>query len=143
MRNTCFSWVVFCALAATLGCRTPSADWDATWKLNPLKSNFQGPVVTISISEDGEYRYDTGISSMTFRCDGKDRKVGNNGTRACVKSSATVLDLIRKENGAKSSTYHWELSDGGKVLTLLATAFGPSGPVSTTQIDLAPAKRIP
>jgi hypothetical protein len=51
-----------------------------------------------------------------------------------MKSSATAMDLIRKENEAKSSTYHFELSDGGKVLSLLATAFGPRGPVSTTQI---------
>jgi hypothetical protein len=134
MRSAWFSWVVFCALAATSGCRTPSPDWNGTWKLNPSKSSFQGPVVTISISADGEYRLDDGKSSFTFRCDGKDRPIGNNGTRACVKSSATVLDLIRKENGVKTTASHWELSAGGKVLTWTATAFRPSGPVITSQI---------
>src|SRR5258708_7231046 len=99
MRNACFGWVVFCAFAATLGCRGPSTDWNGTWKLNPSKGNFQGPIFTISISADGEYRYNDGHSSFTFRCDGKDRPMGSNRTRACLKSSATVLDLTRKENG--------------------------------------------
>src|SRR5437588_8434394 len=134
-RNTRFGWVVFCALAATLvGCRTPSADWNGTWKLNPSKGNFQGPTFTISISADGEYRYDDGRSSFTFRCDGKDRPIGENRTRACVKSSTTVLDLTRQENGATTNAYRWELSADEKVLTSTATEFRPSGPVVTNQI---------
>ena len=135
MRNTRFGWVIFCALAATLGCRALSPDWNGTWKVNPLKSNFQGPIFTISISADGEYRYDDGRSSFTFRCDGKDRPIGNNRTRACVKSSATVLDLTQKENGVKMSANHWELSAGGKVLTSTATAFRSSGPVIAAQVN--------
>jgi hypothetical protein len=130
-----FLWVVVsCALTAALGCQTPSTDWNGTWKLNPSKGNFQGPVFTISISADGEYRYDDGHSNFTFRCDGKDRPAKNNRTRACVKSSATVLDLTQKENGVKTSANHWELSVDGKVLTATATAFRPSGPVITGQV---------
>jgi hypothetical protein len=45
-----------------------------------------------------------------------------------------MLDLTRKENGAKTNAYHWELSSGGKVLTSTATVFRPSGPVITSQI---------
>jgi hypothetical protein len=133
MRSAWFSWVVFCALTATLGCRAPSPDWSGTWKLDPSKS-YQGPLVTISISADGEYRYDDGGSSFTFRCDGKDRPIGKNRTQACVKGSATTLDLTRKENGAKMNAYHWELSADGKVLTAIVTAFRPSGPVTTSQV---------
>jgi len=133
MRNSNFRWAAFCVLAIALGCEATSEDWNGTWKLNPSKSNYQGSVVTFSISADGEYRYDYGVSSITFRCDGKDRPVGSNATRTCVKSSPSALDLIRKDNQVKTSSFHWELSAGGKVLTLLATAFGPSGPVSTTQ----------
>jgi len=117
-----------------MGCRAPSLDWNGTWKLNPAKSNFQGPIFTISISTDGEYRYDDGRSSFAFRCDGKDRPIEKNRTRACVKSSATVLDLIQKENGVKTRANRWELSAGGKVLTATATAFRPSGPVITGQV---------
>jgi hypothetical protein len=51
-----------------------------------------------------------------------------------VKSSATVLDLVRKEHGVRTNAYHWELSAGGKVLTITATAFRPSGPVITAQV---------
>ena len=105
--------------------------------MNPAKGNFQGPIFTISISADGEYRYDNGSSSFTFRCDGRDRPVGNNRTRACVKSSATVLDLTRKENGATTNAYRWELSADRKVLTSTATEFRPSGPVVTTRIVAA------
>jgi len=127
-------WIVFCALAATLGCRAPSPDWNGTWRLNLSKSSYQRLVVTISISADGEYRYDDGGSSFTFRCDGKDRPIGKNRTQACVEGSTTTLDLTRKENGAKANAYHWELSADGKVLTATATVFRPSGAVTTSQI---------
>ena len=71
MRNAWFSCVIFCALAATSACRKPSPDWNGTWKLNPSKGNFQGPIFTISISADGEYRYDDGRSSFTFAAMGR------------------------------------------------------------------------
>jgi hypothetical protein len=51
-----------------------------------------------------------------------------------VKSSATVLDLTKKEDGVKTNASHWELSADGKVLTATATAFSPSGPVITMQV---------
>jgi uncharacterized OB-fold protein len=141
MRNARFGWVIFCALAATLGCaffyrvrHRPSPDWNGTWKMNPSKGNFQGSIFTISISADGEYHCDNGTSSFTIRCDEKDRPIGNNRTEACVKNSTTELNRIRKENGAKTNMYHWELSDDEKVLTMTATAFRPTGPVITGQI---------
>src|ERR1035437_7128123 len=135
-RSTRKVLAVFLASALTSACNAqqPSTDWNGTWKMNSSKGNFQGPIFTISISADGEYRYDDGYSSFTFRCDEKDRPIGNNRTQACVKSSATVLDRTRKENGAKTNAYHYELSADGKVLTVTATAFRPSRPVITTQI---------
>lgn len=51
-----------------------------------------------------------------------------------MKSGDTVLDRTRKENGTKTNAYHSELSAGGAVLTLTATAFRPTGPVITGQI---------
>lgn len=60
--------------------------------------------------------------------------MGKNRTQACVKSSATALEMIRKENGVKTNAYHWELSAGGKVFTSTATALRPSGPVTVAQI---------
>jgi hypothetical protein len=130
-RSTRRILAVLLASALTSGCkaRQPSPDWNGTWKLNPSKGNFHGPIITISISPDGEYRYDDQYSSFTFLCDGEDRPVGNNRTTFCIKSSATVLDLTRKDNGVKTSVSHWELSAGGKVLTVTGTSFRPSGPV--------------
>jgi hypothetical protein len=141
MRNASFGWIIFCVLAATLGCaffyrvrHRPSPDWNGTWKMNPSKGNYQGLIFTISTSADGEYRYDNGYSSFTFRCDGKDRSTKENRTQACVKSSDTVLDLTQKENGVKTRVAHWELSSDGTVFTSTGTAFRPSGPVITGKV---------
>ena len=132
MKRACFGWVVFCALFVTQGCRAPSPDWNGTWKLNSTKSSFQSQVLTISISADGDYRFDES-SSHTLRCDGKDRPVGNNRTLVCVKSSATALDIIGKESGVKTRATHDELSTDGKEFTTTVTKFRPNGPVITFQ----------
>jgi hypothetical protein len=135
-RSTWKVFAVFLASALTSACTAQqlAPGWNGTWKLNPSKGNFLGPVITISISENGEYRYDDQYSGFTFRCDGTDRPTGNNRTVACMKSSPSVLDLTRKENGVKASVSHWELSADGKVLTATATALRPTGPVVTSQI---------
>jgi hypothetical protein len=133
MRREWFGWIVICAFAATQGCRAPSPDWNGTWRLNPTKSSFQGQVLTISISVDGEYRFDEN-SSHTLRCDGKDRPIGNNRTLVCVKSGVTVLDIIQKENGVKTRATRDELSTDRKVFTTTVTEFRPNGPVITSQI---------
>jgi hypothetical protein len=101
--------------------------------LNPTKSSYQGQVFAISISADGEYHYDFGNSGFALRCDGKDRPIGNNRTRACVKSGVTVLDITQKENGVKTRATHAELSTDGKVLRSTVTEFGPNGPIITHQ----------
>jgi hypothetical protein len=135
MTKARFGWVVLCALAVvTLSCRAPSPDWTGTWKLDPTKSSFPGAVVSISISANGEYRYDDGIAKFTFRCDGKYRAIGKGRTEVCVKSSASSLDLIRRVNGVKTNASQWELSDSGKILTATATVFHPSGTSITHQV---------
>jgi hypothetical protein len=108
-------------------------DWNGTWKLNASKSSFQGPIFNISISADGEYRFDDGRLSFTFRCDGEDQPIGKNRTRACVKNSPTVLELGLKENAVKTTMTHWELSPDAKTLMWTTTTFRPSGPVVTDQ----------
>lgn len=136
MRNTRLRWIIFCTLAAVVSCQAPSSGWNGAWKLNPSKGNARGPVFTISISADGEYRYydaAVGTASFTFRCDGKYRPMGRNFTEACVKSTATTLDLIRKENGVKMNADHWELSAGERIFTSTVTTFRPGGPVITSQ----------
>lgn len=130
MRRAWFGWIVLCVLVATSGCRAPSTDWNGTWKVDPSKSNYQGPVVTISISTDGEYRYEDGSVRVAYRCDGRYRPIGNDRTQACVRSSATTLDMTRMENGVKTNTYHWELSANGKVFTSTVTAIRPDGSVT-------------
>jgi hypothetical protein len=89
--------------------------------------------LTISISEDGDYRFDEN-SSHTLRCDGKDHPIGNNRTLVCVKSGATVLDITQKENGVKTRATHDELSSDREVFTTTVTEFRPNGPVITNQI---------
>jgi hypothetical protein len=104
--------------------------------LNLTKSSYQGQVLTISISADVEYRFDES-SSHTLRCDGKDRPTGNNRTLACVKSGVAALDIVLKENGAKTRATHDELSTDGKYFTTTVTEFRPSGPVVTSQITFS------
>jgi hypothetical protein len=134
MRNARLGCVVLCALVATSGCRVPSPDWNGTWKLNPTKSSYQGQALTISISAGGEYRFNEGNWSSTFLCDGKDRPIGNNRSRACVKGGGAVLEITLKENGVKTRATHDELSTDGTVFTTTVTEFGPNGPVITSQI---------
>jgi hypothetical protein len=136
MRSVCFGWVVFCALFVTQGCRTPSPDWNGTWKLDPVRSNFKGQVLTISSLADGGYRFDEG-SSRTLRCDGTDQPIGNNGTLVCVKSGDTALDIIHRENGVKTRATRYELSSDGKVLTTTVTEFRPNGPVIASVITFS------
>lgn len=71
MRRAWFGCVIFYALAVTLGCREPSADWNGTCKLNLSKSDYQRLVVTISILADGEYRYDAGVRVSLFAVMGR------------------------------------------------------------------------
>jgi hypothetical protein len=130
----CEVGVVFCALVATQGCRTPSPDWNGTWKLNSTKGSYQGQVLTISISPDGEYRFDEN-SSHTLRCDGKDRPIGNNRTGVCVKSGDIVLDITQKENGVKTRATHDELSTDRKVCTTTVTEFRPQHADMTLRLD--------
>jgi hypothetical protein len=133
MRNVWSAWIVFCTLVAAIGCWPPSPDWNGTWKLNPTKSTYQGNVLTISISGDGEYRFDES-SSHTLRCDGKDRPIGNNRTQVCVKSGDTVLDIAILENGVKTRSTHDEVATDGKSFTTTVTEFRPNGSVITSQI---------
>lgn len=132
MRNASLGWVVFCALVTPLGCRSPSSDWNGTWKLNPTESSFQGQVLTISISPDSDYRFDE-KSSHTIRCDGKDQPIGNNRTLVCVKSGAKALDITVNENGVRTRTTHDELSTDRKVFTTTVTEFRWNGHVITSQ----------
>jgi hypothetical protein len=132
MRRAWFGWIVFCAFAATLGCRAPSPDWNGTWKLNSTRSSYQGQILTISISADGEYRFAEN-SSFTLRCDGKDRPIGSNRTRVCVQGGVSVLDITQEENGVKTKATHTELSTDRKIFTSTVTEFGPNGPVITSQ----------
>jgi hypothetical protein len=97
------------------------------------ESSYQGQVFTVSISADGDYRWDFGNSGFALRCDGSDRPIGNNDTRVCVKSGVTALDITQKENGVKTKSTHVELSTDGKVLTSMVTAFGPNGAAVTHQ----------
>ena len=120
--------VVFWTIVSIIGCRAPTPSWTGTWQLNASKSSFHGQDITISISADGEYRYDNGTESTTFRCDGKFRPVGNERTQNCVKSSPTTLDKTRMENGHKTEIIHWVLSADGTSFTSTAIAFRNSRP---------------
>jgi hypothetical protein len=132
--KACILCLLSCILGLMLGCRTPSADWSGIWKLNVAKSSFQGPLFTIVVERDGEYRWEQGNTNLVFTCDGKFRSMGQDRMQACVKISDTALELTRKKDGVTTNTFRWELSNGGVRFTSTATAIRPSGPVVTAQI---------
>ena len=129
-------WIPLCAFVTTLGCQTPSPDWNGAWVLNPAKSSYQAKVLTISISADSEYRFDES-SSHTIRCDGKHQSIGNNRTLVCVKSGATALDITVMENGVKSRFTHDQLSSDGQAFTTTVTEYRPSGPAVISRITFS------
>ena len=129
-----YRWFVWCTLAVMSGCRSRSGDWNGTWIVNPSKGNFHGPTFRISISGDGEYRYDDGVLAFTFRCDGKDRKTANGRTLACVNSSIGSLALVGKENGVSTNVDRWQLSADGEILRLSRTIIRPGAPSVTSQV---------
>ena len=133
--KACAICIVSCVLGLALGCRAPSTEWNGTWKANSSRSNFQGPMFTISVESGDEYRWEEGSTSFAFRCDGKFWPMGQDRMQACVKPSATVLDLIRKKDGLTTNAYRWELSNNGMMFTSTATEFRPSGPVVIAKIS--------
>jgi len=133
MRRAWFGRVTLCALLAASGCRAPSPDWNGTWKLNPARSSYQGPVLTISVPADDEYRFYVN-SGVTLRCDGKNQSIGNNRTLICVKHGVTALDITLRENGVKTRATRDELSTDGGFFTTTVTEFRPNDAPITHQI---------
>jgi hypothetical protein len=128
-----WKWVaVFVAIMT--GCGAPSPQWNGSWRLNPSKGNFEGPVFTISISPAGEYRYDDGNSSSSIVCDGKDKPAKSGGTHSCTRVSATRVEIVAKTNGLETGTGHWELSPDGKTFTMTATEPSASGPIVMNRV---------
>jgi len=134
MRNSCLGWA-FAGLIwmGALGCSRALPDWNGTWKLNESKSSIAGPSFSMTISPTGEYHYNNGAYSFSFRCDGKEYSMLNR-TISCLQTSASALDTTSKENGAKVTTAHWELSADGKMLTIGGTSIQSDGAVKSKEI---------
>lgn len=92
--------------------------------MNPSKSTFQGPILTISISADREYRYDDSSTSFAFRCDGKDRSIRENRTLACIASSAVVTATYYIETAADDVRVAMEKLARNVPLTMLQDTSG-------------------
>jgi hypothetical protein len=134
MERGWLSCALVCAiLMVALGCSRVSPSWNGTWKLNPSKSSIPGPSFSITISAEGEYHTDNGTSSEIFRCDGKEYPTSPNRTISCVQTRASAIDTTSKENGAKVTTAHWELSSDGKMLTIKGTSTQADGSVKPRQ----------
>jgi hypothetical protein len=100
--------------------------WNGTWRLNERKSQSSGPTFNMTISPQGEFRIVTSSFSYKFYCDGKYRIVTGHRSLACLKATATTMDVAEKDNGIPVSTVHRELSADGKTLTQITTAISPN-----------------
>ena len=137
MKNRCLAWAFAGVISmAALGWSMASPVWNGTWKLNASKSTIPGPSFSITISPTGEYHYDNGTYSYSFRCDGKQYSQGPNRMISCLQTSAFVMDTTSKENGGKVSPahIHWQLSADGKTLTSKETSIQADGSVKPREL---------
>jgi hypothetical protein len=121
-----FSFILIVLAVAVLPSSAESNAWDGTWKLNEAKSRLGGPTFILTISPKGEFQMVTASLSYKFYCDGKYRLVTGHRTLACVKATATTVDVVEKDNDKLIGRMHRELSADGKTLTQTATEFGQS-----------------
>jgi hypothetical protein len=115
----------------TLGCSGALPVWNGTWKLNESNSTIPGPTFVMTQSPAGEYHFDDGAYSYSFRCDGKEHATTPNRTISCLQMSTSVIDTTTKENGVKASTTHLELSADGKMFTTNRTSVLLDGSVKS------------
>lgn len=118
---------------ASFGCFGAPPTWNGRWKLNQSNSTIPGPSFVITQSSAGEYHFDEGSYSYSFRCDGKEYPTTPHRTLSCLQMSASVIETTTKENGVKVSTGHLELSADGKMLTSNRTSVLSDGSVKSTQ----------
>jgi len=123
-----FSFIAMVLGGAALPSSAESNAWDGTWRLNEAKSQLGGPTFILTISPKGEFQIVTASLSYKFYCDGKYRLVTGHRTLACVKATATAIDVLEKDNDKLIGRVHRELSTDGKTLTQTATEFGQSQP---------------
>ena len=133
MKKYCLNLVFVGLVSTVVACSTPTPVWDGMWKLNESKSSVPGPSVAISISPTGEYHFDNGTNTYSFRCDGKEYPAATNQTVSCTQTSDFLIDVTTKANGKKIRTSHWELSADGKALTIKRTAIEAAGSVKASE----------
>jgi hypothetical protein len=125
--------VALFAPTATLSGQRPSPDWNGKWKLNPAKSSYQGPVLTITASGNDGFRFYV-HSGVNVVCNGKRQPESNNRTLICIRVGTKALDMTLEENGLKTRVTHDELSSDGAFLVVTVTEFQPNKPATTHQI---------
>lgn len=128
-----FNLLVIAALIALwfIG-RRPSPDWNGTWKLDPAKSHYPEPTLTVSITPDGMVHSGSGSATLNFRCDGKPFPASQGFTVTCTHQTGSEMEIAYSKNGAKEITDRWDLSSNQKMLTVTwtnaePTAWMPSG----------------
>jgi hypothetical protein len=126
-------FVSFFATTTTLSGQRLSPEWNGKWKLNPAKSSYQGPVLTISVSGKDEFRFYV-HSGVNVVCNGKRQPEANDRTITCVRVGTKALNMTLEENGLKTRTTHDELSRDGDFLITTVTVFQPNQLVTTHQI---------
>ncbi len=119
-------------LVAISGCGR-SHVWNGTWQLNTSKSSVPGPAFSISITPAGEYHVESGVTSYSFACNGKEYPTSPQQTMSCVQKTPLVFDTAAKKSGKEVGTAHWELSADGKLLTVLSVPTGGKEPVKPTE----------
>jgi hypothetical protein len=107
------------AIAVLAGCHHTPSPWDGQWTLDPSRSHYAAPVLTVTLSPSGEYRVDNGAFTYSFFCDGKELSAAPGRTTSCMQISPRAIALKGLAD-AVSTKAQWELSPDSKTLTITA-----------------------
>jgi len=110
------------AAAAAVSCQHASPDWNGTWKLDPVRSDFPAPTITVSMTQDGIYQ----VATVKFRCDGKGYQAKDT-TIFCAQKNSLDLEITHFRNGSKIRAVDWQLSSDGNALTIESTDIQADG----------------
>jgi hypothetical protein len=133
MKTKTIGLTLLLSIAAGAMCFASPNPTEGTWKLNELKSSVPGPSLAISISPTGEYHFDNGTNTYSFRCDGREYPAATNQTISCTQAIDSLINVTTKAHGKTVRTSHWELSADGRALTIKRTAIEADGSAKTSE----------
>lgn len=131
--------LLYCACTALLcaatvsPCLAANSPWNGTWKLNNAKSNFTGDTFSITMKDDGAFRYSDGPITYDFACNGTAYPTFANRTITCTGGVQRGYTFTMKAGSTVLSKSYRVISPDGKTMTVQNTTTNPDGSTSMYQ----------